>query len=97
MSETNKEKLMGTLQSFKNIFGCEPIRYTKTCTTNLGNIKKTSFLNTQNENDITREIQHDLESYDDDLRHKHQPKVQILSADFNEAEHGSSGISVMFN
>ncbi len=97
MSETNKEKLMGTLQSFKNIFGCTPARYTKTCSTNLGNIQKTSFLNPQNENDITREIEHDLQQYDDDLCHKNQPKVRILSADFNEAEHGSSGISVMFN
>ena len=97
MSQTNKEKLMGTLQSFKNIFGCEPIRYTKTCTTNLGNIKKTSFLNTQNENDITLEIQHDLEAYDDDLRHKYQSKIRILRAEFNENEHDRSGVAVNFN
>jgi hypothetical protein len=98
MTETNKEKLLGTLQDFKDIFGVLPIIYAKTCSTPFGNSKETiSFLADENKNDIMQKIEYDLEAYDDDLRHKHQPKIRILRAEFNENEENRSGIAVNFN
>lgn len=95
--QTNKSILLDDLLSFKNIFGELPTVYVKTCTTPFGNSEETiRFVADKNSNDIIRKIEYDLETYDDDLRHKHQPKIRILRAEFSEDETNRSGIITNF-
>jgi hypothetical protein len=84
---TKKAELIEELAAFiKHHVGQNPTKYVKTSTTpfSKGSTETIMFLAEENGDgsDLAEKIKYDLETYDDNLQHKHNPKIAVKSWSF---------------
>jgi hypothetical protein len=84
---TRKDQLKQDLVEFIEYWeGEKPTKYVKTSTTpfSKGSTETIMFLAEEDgdSSDLGEKIKYDLETYDDNLQHKHNPKIAIKSWSF---------------